>query len=119
MIDHVGISVANYERARTFYEAALAPLGYNVVVDREGQLGFGRNERAYLWISQTPNTTRPVHIALSARSRAEVEGFHRAALDAGAADDSAPAVRYDGISEYYGASVRDGEDRKIEAVYRT
>ena len=31
MIDHVGISVANYERARAFYEAALAPLGYTVV----------------------------------------------------------------------------------------
>ncbi|HVF35275.1 MAG TPA: VOC family protein [Candidatus Saccharimonadia bacterium] len=119
MIDHVGISVANYERARAFYEAALAPLGYTVVVDREGQIGFGRGERAYLWMSQTANPTRPVHIAIAARSREEVHAFHRAALAAGAEDEGAPAVRYDGVSEYFGASVRDGEDRKIEAVYRS
>ena len=30
MIDHIGVSVADYRRSRGFYESALAPLGYVV-----------------------------------------------------------------------------------------
>jgi catechol 2,3-dioxygenase-like lactoylglutathione lyase family enzyme len=33
MIDHVGFSVSGYARARAFYEKALAPLGYVLVME--------------------------------------------------------------------------------------
>jgi hypothetical protein len=40
MIDHVGFSVSDYTRAKTFYESALAPLGYT------GYGGHCRGDRA-------------------------------------------------------------------------
>ena len=33
MIDHVGFPVSDYARAKAFYEKALAPLGYSVVME--------------------------------------------------------------------------------------
>ena len=52
MIDHVGFSVSDYTRAKTFYESALAPLGYTlvmeVIAEETGQpaagLGSGKPE---------------------------------------------------------------------------
>jgi catechol 2,3-dioxygenase-like lactoylglutathione lyase family enzyme len=32
MLDHVGLNVRDYEASRRFYERALAPLGYAVVM---------------------------------------------------------------------------------------
>ena len=32
MIDHIGFAVSNYERAKSFYAKALAPLGYTLIV---------------------------------------------------------------------------------------
>ena len=31
MIDHIGFPVSDYERAKTFYLKALAPLGYGLL----------------------------------------------------------------------------------------
>ena len=45
IIDHIGICVADYARARAFYEAALAPLGLGVMMEFPGggsSCGFGR-----------------------------------------------------------------------------
>jgi catechol 2,3-dioxygenase-like lactoylglutathione lyase family enzyme len=38
MIDHVGLSVSNYARAKAFYERALAPLGYTLVMEVTAQV---------------------------------------------------------------------------------
>jgi catechol 2,3-dioxygenase-like lactoylglutathione lyase family enzyme len=32
MFDHVGLNVRDYAKSRAFYEQALAPLGYSVVM---------------------------------------------------------------------------------------
>ena len=37
MIDHVGFSVSDYARAKAFYERALAPLGYTLVMEVTAQ----------------------------------------------------------------------------------
>lgn len=34
MIDHLGFSVSDYERAKAFYARALAPLGYSLIMAR-------------------------------------------------------------------------------------
>ena len=52
MIDHIGFSVSDYPRAKAFYEKALSPLGYVLVMEvgaedsesRAPAAGFG--ERA-------------------------------------------------------------------------
>jgi catechol 2,3-dioxygenase-like lactoylglutathione lyase family enzyme len=33
MIDHIELSVADYERSKAFYLAALAPLGYELFME--------------------------------------------------------------------------------------
>lgn len=33
MIDHIGLSVADYEKSKSFYSAALAPLGYQFIIE--------------------------------------------------------------------------------------
>ena len=51
MIDHVGFSVSDYARAKAFYENALAPLGYRLVMELTAQetgqpaAGFGSGGR--------------------------------------------------------------------------
>ncbi len=36
MIDHVGFPVSVYAKSKAFYEKALAPLGYGVIMDGRG-----------------------------------------------------------------------------------
>jgi catechol 2,3-dioxygenase-like lactoylglutathione lyase family enzyme len=33
MIDHVGLRVGDYQRSKTFFRTALAPLGYTMVME--------------------------------------------------------------------------------------
>ena len=75
MIDHLGIIVSDYERARSFYEHALAPLGYELLVEVQGWAGFGEGGKPDLWISQGLCSTT-VHVALRCESRAVVDAFH-------------------------------------------
>ncbi len=41
MFDHVSIGVADIARSKTFYDAALKPLGYSRLSDGETSLGYG------------------------------------------------------------------------------
>ena len=42
MIDHINIGVADLAASRLFYERALVPLGYEVIMDRPYGVGFGK-----------------------------------------------------------------------------
>jgi catechol 2,3-dioxygenase-like lactoylglutathione lyase family enzyme len=45
-VDQVKLPVADIDRTRLFYSAALAPLGYEIVYDNgEDEVGFGNAER--------------------------------------------------------------------------
>src|SRR5437868_10342909 len=50
MFDHVSIGVRDIARAKRFYDAALAPLGYQCLRDSPTLLGYGGDSVA-LWIS--------------------------------------------------------------------
>jgi catechol 2,3-dioxygenase-like lactoylglutathione lyase family enzyme len=57
MIDHLGFSVSDYERSKRFYLAALAPLGYTLVMEEVRQsehdapaAGFGAGGKPDFWI---------------------------------------------------------------------
>src|SRR5262249_8419861 len=49
MIDHLSIGVRDVARAKRFYDAALAPLGYKCLSAGEGSLGYG-DAAVMLWI---------------------------------------------------------------------
>ena len=51
MIDHVGLGVSDLEESKTFYQQALGPLGYQLLIEREGSAGFGRNAKPDLLLA--------------------------------------------------------------------
>jgi catechol 2,3-dioxygenase-like lactoylglutathione lyase family enzyme len=119
MLDHIGLPVADYERAKAFYLEALAPLGVTLLFEetgKEANSGFGENGKAYFWIWHGLQPVRGLHVAFTAKSRSEVDAFYRAALAAGGRDNSAPGLRPHYHASYYGAFVFDAEGNNIEAV---
>lgn len=116
MIDHVSIKVSDLAKAKTFFEAALAPLGYKVVKEFPGAaVGLGAAGKPDFWIS-IGGKTAPVHIAFATADRKVVDAFHAAALKAGGKDEGAPGVRKEYHPNYYGAFVLDLDGNNIEAV---
>ena len=118
MLDHVGINVSDYARSRDFYARALAPLGYELLMEpMDGICGFGRHHKPDFWIAgiREPTTTN-VHVALAAPDRPTVDAFHAAAIAAGGTDNGPPGVRAHYHPSYYGAFVLDRDGNNIEAV---
>jgi catechol 2,3-dioxygenase-like lactoylglutathione lyase family enzyme len=122
MIDHVGFSVSDYARAKAFYEKALAPLGYALVMEATAQqtgqpaAGFGSGGKPDFWIGGEGKLEKPVHIAIVAKDRPTVDAFYRAALAAGGKDNGPPGLRVHYHPNYYGAFVLDPDGHNIEAV---
>ncbi len=123
MLDHIGLSVADFERAKAFYQAALKPLGLGAIMEvtaeetgGDAHAGFGENDKAFFWIGTGARPRGGTHVAFTAKTRAEVEAFYRAALAAGGRDNGAPGLRPEYHPNYYGAFVFDPDGNNIEAV---
>jgi catechol 2,3-dioxygenase-like lactoylglutathione lyase family enzyme len=122
MIDHTGIGVADVARSAIFYDAALGALGLRRVVQlpADGGVGYGV-DYAVFWIDRFHPSGVKQHTAFAAKSRAEVDSFHAAALTAGGRDNGAPGLRDTATGYppgYYAAFVLDLDGNNIEAVYR-
>jgi catechol 2,3-dioxygenase-like lactoylglutathione lyase family enzyme len=121
MFDHVGLNIRDYAASRAFYERALAPLGYGIVMafDQHKAAGFGADGRPQLWIVEREPYGTGTHVAFICPDRATVDAFHEAALDAGGLDNGAPGVRKEYHPTYYGAFVHDLDGNNLEAVCHT
>ena len=122
MIDHVSIGVRDLAASKRFYDAALAPLGYVKMHEREKTVGWARagKTHAEFWINARPGM-KPVedsgtHICLRTQSTAAIEAFHAAAVAAGGVSDGAPGPRPQYSKRYYAAFIRDPDGNRIEAV---
>jgi len=120
MIDHISVGVSDLDRSARFYEAALAALGLTRLVTRPRTVGFGKAYPEF-WInlreSMPPVAPESgVHICLRAKTTAEIDAFHAAALAIGGASDSAPGLRPHDRVRYYAAFVFDPDGNRIEAV---
>ncbi len=96
-IDHIGLSVSDFEAAKKFYAAALAPLRMSVIMEfgkdvtgDEPVAGLGADGKPFLWISGGGKTSPHTHIAFRAESRAQVDAFYKAAIAAGGKDNGGP-----------------------------
>ena len=114
MLDHISLRVQDHSRAVAFYRAALAPLGYRVLMEFQGAAGLGAGMPDF-WLMATEQPLNPTHVAFSA-DRATVDAFHAAALAAGGTDNGPPGLRADYHPHYYGAFVRDPEGNNVEVV---
>jgi len=120
MIDHISVGVSDLDRSRKFYEAALGALGLTRVVTRPGMIGFGKAYPEF-WINLRQGMPRVApesgsHICLRAKTTAEVDAFHAAAIATGGASESEPGIRPHDRVRYYAAFVSDPDGNRIEAV---
>jgi catechol 2,3-dioxygenase-like lactoylglutathione lyase family enzyme len=120
MIDHISVGVADLERAARFYEATLAALGLTRLVTRPATIGFGKTYPEF-WINLRAGMAKVApesgtHICLRAKSSADVDAFHAAALKSGGRSDGAPGLRPHDRVKYYAAFVIDPDGNRIEAV---
>lgn len=116
MIDHLGFPVSDYDRSKAFYGAALAPLGYALIMETETghpAVGFGRNGKPDFWIGGEGGLNGRLHVAFAAADRATVDEFYKAALAAGGTDHGAPGLRPHYHPNYYGAFVLDPDGHNI------
>ncbi len=123
MFSHVTLGSNDVAKAKPFYDAALAPLGLEVVDSFKDAVAYGApgGSGPRLWIV-TPFDGGPAsfgngtHVALAAPTRAAVDAFHAAALANGGSDEGAPGLRPQYMENYYGAYVRDPDGNKLQAV---
>lgn len=115
MIAHTTLPVGDYRKAKAFYIEALAPLGYSNNMEYGEAAGFNDGKNTDFWIAHHDEVV-PTHVAFEAKSRQEVEAFHRAALAAGGRDNGGPGYR-DYWPGYYAAFVHDLDGNNVEAVW--
>ena len=116
MLDHVGISCSDYARSRAFYEEALEPLGYRLMMEPVENVGGFGDDFPFFWISSRDAPTGSTHVAFRVETRDVVDAFHAAALTAGGTDNGPPGPRPIYHEHYYGAYVLDPDGNNVEAV---
>ena len=87
MLDHLAIQCTDVAASASFYDAVLAPLGGQRVLDFGEAIGYGVPPMPDFWIGRqtTGEGFRESHIAFSAPDRASVRAFFEAATALGAA----------------------------------
>lgn len=118
VLDHVGMQCTDLSATAAFYDAVLAPLGGQRVMDFGPAIGYGTPPHPDFWISAqaTGDGFRESHVAFIAPSRAAVRAFFAAAVAAGAEVLHEPRVWPEYHKTYYGVFVRDPDGNNVEAV---
>jgi catechol 2,3-dioxygenase-like lactoylglutathione lyase family enzyme len=121
MIDHVSVQCADVATSAAFYDAFLAPLGGERVMDFGEVIGYGVPPRPDFWLGPqaTGEGFRESHLAFAAPDRAAVRAAYDAAVAAGAEVLHEPRVWPEYHPAYYGAFVRDPDGNNVEAVCHT
>ena len=118
VLDHVSIQCADVAASAAFYDAVLATIGGERVMDFGTFIGYGVPPKPDFWIGecQTGDGFRENHLAFAAPDRAAVCAFYEAAIAAGAESMYEPREWPEYHPGYYGAFVRDPDGNNVEAV---
>src|SRR5579862_6442605 len=95
------VGSSNIKRSAKFYDAALAPLGLVQTGGNKNYIGYGPKnapQKAQFYVTKPFNKKKATFgngtmIALAAKTRKAVDGFHAAALASGGKDDGKPGPR--------------------------
>jgi catechol 2,3-dioxygenase-like lactoylglutathione lyase family enzyme len=122
MINHVSIGVRSLAKAKSFYDAALAAIGYRCLSEDATSLGYGGDGAAF-WVLQTEhpvaaNSKSGLHICFDAANRESVKKFHAAGLAHGGQENGKPGLRTDYGPDYFAAFLVDPDGYRIEAHSR-
>lgn len=116
MLDHIDLGATDLDASGSFFTAALAPLGLAVLTRGPHGVGLGKEGKSCLFLAPAGARPSPIHVAFTARTRAEVDAFHRAALAAGGTDNGPPGLRAHYHPTYYAAFVIGPDGHNVEAV---
>jgi catechol 2,3-dioxygenase-like lactoylglutathione lyase family enzyme len=119
-IDHLILPVRDYEAGKRFYEGALRPLGFALLLDWPAgrRAWFGIEGRASsLWLAES-DAAGALEVCLSAGRPEAVDAFHSEALGVGARSSWEPGIRPEFSRDYYAARVQDPDGNSIEVVCR-
>ncbi len=118
MMDHFGIQCADLAASSAFYDAVLAPLGGQRLMDFGVAVGYGVPPHPDFWIGRFDSGEgfRESHIAFTAPDRGAVAAFFAAATELGAEVLHEPRVWPEYHEHYFGAFVRDPDGNNVEAV---
>src|SRR5690348_15258638 len=77
MLDHLSIQCTDMAASARFYDAALAPLGGERVMEVGGAIGYGVGRKPDFWLGphNTGEGFRESHIAFAAPDRGAVRAF--------------------------------------------
>jgi predicted lactoylglutathione lyase len=118
MIEHVSVSVSNYNKSVKFYSSALKSLGYKLYRKYPPMAGgYLEGGSTSFWIVKQKGKVQPMHVALGSKSKKGVNDFHKQALKAGGKDNGKPGFRLAYGNTYYAAFVLDPDGNNIEACY--
>jgi catechol 2,3-dioxygenase-like lactoylglutathione lyase family enzyme len=119
-IDHVILPVRDYEASKRFYEEALRPLGFALMLDwREGRRAwFGLSgSPSSLWVAES-DAAGSLELCLGAERPEAVDAFHLEAIGAGGRSSWEPGIRPEFSRDYYAARIVDPDGNSIEVVCR-
>jgi len=120
VIDHISIGVTDLERAKDFYTSLLGILGFDVLIEKPGTIGYGKKYPEF-WLNHRPGLVVPssdngTHICLRARSRAIVDELYSRAIGLGATSSGEPGFRPEYHDAYYACFFKDIDANHIEVV---
>ncbi len=118
MLDHVSIQCADVAASGAFYDAVLAPLGGQRLMEFGLIIAYGVPPAPDFWLGPFDSGSgfRESHLAFTAPDRPAVDAFYSAALAAGAEPLHEPRLWPEYHPNYYGAFVRDPDGNNVEAV---
>jgi predicted lactoylglutathione lyase len=115
VFDRVSIRVSDRLASERFYLTTLRRLA--IERDRSGPDFATWNDFSLSQASDESRATRRLHVGFVAASRAHVEEFWRAGIEAGYRDDGPPGPRPQYRDEYYGSFLLDPDGNSAEAVH--
>ncbi len=118
IVDHIGITCADLDAAKRFYDAVLATLGHRRVMDVDVAVGYG-SESPDFWLArpEVEGVNRETHVAFTAPDVESVHAFHAAAQGLGAETLHEPRLWPEYHPGYYAVFVRDPDGNNVEAVF--
>ena len=121
VIHHISLPATNLERSSAFYDAVLATLGHQRIVNEPTVIGYGFIDNGDIFSLRLRSkeqimTGDGFHIAFMASTRSAVDAFHQAAMAHGGKDNGGYGLHPEYGANYYAAFVFDPDGYRIEAV---
>jgi catechol 2,3-dioxygenase-like lactoylglutathione lyase family enzyme len=121
------VGARDLDASGRFYDAVLATIGWGLHTSFPGWRGYSEGATGagvVLWVCEpydgrVATAGNGTMLGFSARTNADVDAFHAAAMAQGGTNEGGPGPRPDYGPEWYAAYVRDPTGNKILVVCKT